>query len=160
MKNLVHQYLSGIELGEPQKFKNIEIFPVFGQSSRKLEYLTLSEAFQQRLVTVTEVSATGSVSEVKVAITGESGVLLVEGEELVGARQHRMVATSVLVKPKTETKVPVSCTEAGRWDYRTPAFAHSGHISPPSLRKLNSDSVAAALKRLLGHRSNQSAVWN
>ena len=159
MKNLVQKYLSRIEVREPQRFRNIEIFPVFADTNGKLEFLTLAEAFQRQLASVSEVSAAGSVPEVKVVNGGEVGTLLVEGEELLGARQHRMVATSALVAAKSEITVPVACTEAGRWSYREPTFVHSGHISPLMLRQLNSTAVAAALKRWLGHKSDQSAIW-
>lgn len=72
--------------------------------------------------------------------------------------QNRVLNTSNLLKPKSETIIPVNCTEgAGR--YRSPEFKHAGHISPHKLRKVKSSSVAAALLKSMGHKSDQGAIW-
>jgi len=44
------------------------------------------------------------VPELLVINQGERAVLLVDGEELVGAKQNRVLNTSVLVRGKSETK--------------------------------------------------------
>jgi hypothetical protein len=160
MNRLLKEYLPRIELGEPQQFKNIVVVPVFADLDSEPDYLTLNEALSQGLATVTEVSAAGTVPEVKVTNASDRFLLLVDGEELIGARQNRTMNTSILLAGKSETVVPVSCTEAGRWAYKTMAFADAGYVSPHKLRKTQSSSVAAALRRELGHKSDQHGVWN
>lgn len=49
-------------------------------------------------------------------------VLLYDGEELVGAKQNRIVNVSVLVEAKSSLRIPVSCVEQGRG---------AGRASPP-----------------------------
>ncbi len=159
MNALLTEYFSRIALGEPQQFKNLVIVPVFTRANGAPDYLTLTEALQQRLAAITEVSAGGQVPNVKVTNTSELYLLLVEGEELIGARQNRTLNTSILLAGNSETIVPVSCTEAGRWSYNTKAFADAGYVSPYKLRKIKSNSVAAALQRSMGHKSDQQAVW-
>jgi hypothetical protein len=44
MNNLLNEYLSEIELGEPQQFKNLVVVPIFKSRSSGPEYLTLGEA--------------------------------------------------------------------------------------------------------------------
>jgi len=159
MNTLLTEYLSRIELREPEQFKNVVIVPVFTSATAAPDYLTLTEALQQQLATITEVSAGGQVPNVKVANHSDLFLLLVDGEELIGARQNRTLNTSILLAAKSETIVPVSCTEAGRWSYKSAAFADAGYVSPHKLRKIKSSSVAASLKAAMGHKSDQQAVW-
>jgi len=133
--------------------------PHLHESQWRPEYLTLSEGLTRQLVSITEIHSAGTVPQVKVTNLAEALLLLVDGEELIGARQNRTLNTSILVAGKTELVVPVSCTEAGRWAYKRAAFADAGHVSPHKLRKAKSDSVTASLLRNLGHKSDQRAVW-
>ena len=81
------------------------------------EYITLREAIERGVFTVTEVSEGGSVPELMVANKGDVAVLLLDGEEVRGAKQNRILNTTILVGPKSTIKVPVSCVEHGRWSY-------------------------------------------
>ncbi len=86
------------------------------------------------LVTVTEVSQSGSVPELKVVNKADVPVLLLDGEELAGAKQNRVLNTTILLMEHSETIIPVSCTEHGRWDYATPSFSESGNVMAHQLR--------------------------
>ena len=108
---------------------------------------------------VEELSEGGSVPELRVVNEGTLPVLILEGDELVGAKQNRVVNSSVLVAADSELILPVSCVERGRWSYRSRAFT-SGPGSPHiALRRLKSRSVHDSLKRGRGHRSDQGSVW-
>jgi hypothetical protein len=155
----IHEYLSKLEFGEPQQHENIVIFPVYTSQGQTPDYLTLSEALQQHLAVITEVNPGGNVPNIKVQNAAEQFLLLVNGEELIGARQNRTLNTSILLAGKSETIVPVSCTEAGRWAYKTAAFTDAGFVSPHKLRKIKSDSVTNSLLHKMGHKSDQQAVW-
>jgi len=162
VNTLLNEYLSRIDLGDPQPFKNIIIVPAFAGDQHTPEYLTLTEALDQKLVSITEVNAAGTVPAVKVANNSDLFLLLVDGEELVGARQNRTLNTSILVAGRSETIVPVSCTERGRWGYQVgkAAFADAGFVSPHKLRSFTSKSVSQSLGRGLGHKSDQAGVWH
>src|SRR5688572_6635809 len=136
MNTLLADYISTITLGEPQRLRNLMVFPVFAANGHDREFLTLAEALQNNLVTLTEISQSGQVPHLKLTNAADVPVLLVEGEELIGAKQNRVLNTTILVNAKSETIIPVSCTEAGRWSYSSPLFKHSGHLSPHKLRKV------------------------
>lgn len=71
---------------------------------------------------VTEVSEAGSVPFLQVANGADRPLLLVDGEELIGAKQNRILNTTVLVAAHAEVTIPVSCVERGRWGYRGREF--------------------------------------
>lgn len=123
------------------------------------EYITLGEALERSLVTVTEVSEGGSVPDLKVANRADVAVLMLDGEELAGAKQNRVLNTTILLGAGTETVIPVSCTEQGRWSYQSPEFAHSGNIMARKIRSRKSRSVSESLKGQLSYQSDQGEVW-
>src|ERR1700730_11677852 len=69
-----------------------------------------------------EVSEAGSVLFLKVVNGADRQLLLLDGEELLGAKQNRILNTTVLVDAHTEVIIPVSCVEQGRWGYRGRQF--------------------------------------
>ncbi len=121
--SVVAESLSHIRLDEPQAHQNLFLFPLLGEAANAPEYLLLEEALARGLVRVTEVSEGGSVPELSLVNEGERPVLLLDGEELVGAKQNRILNLSVLVGPHSRTVIPVSCVEAGRWRHTSEAFA-------------------------------------
>ncbi len=102
------------------------------------------------LLSVAEVNEEGSVPELKVTNAADMSVLLLDGEELMGAKQNRVLNTSILLVVKSETIIPVSCTEHGRWSYSSPAFSDSGVVMSPSLRMRKVSSVSTSLERIRG----------
>jgi hypothetical protein len=135
------------------------VFPLFTGVNHSPEYITLADALERESLTIAEVSSGGSVPEVKVSSRADLPVLLLEGEELAGAKQNRVLNTSILLKQQDDTVIPVSCTEQGRWSYTSEAFLDSGHISPSKMRFAKERSVTRSLKMGLGHRSDQGEVW-
>jgi hypothetical protein len=63
-------------------------------------------------------------------------VLILDGEELVGAKQNRIVNTTILVAAGAEIVIPVSCVEQGRWTYKSDAFSSKHRVMSPSIRKV------------------------
>jgi hypothetical protein len=86
--------------------------------------------------------------------------LFLEGEELRGAMQNRILNMSVLVPAQAKLTIPVSCVEQGRWKRTSAFFSSSKHISPYRLRHGLKCSVTRSLKQQLGHSSDQAKVWD
>lgn len=161
MEAVIRNLLEGMAPGEPAQFGNLGVVPLFppGDKARGPKYITLAEALEQNLFAVTEVSQGGSVTELKVANRADRPVLILDGEELVGAKQNRIVNASILVPAKSEIVIPVSCTEQGRWNYVSASFRHSGHVMAQKARAFKSAAVSANLSRGMGFRSDQGQVW-
>jgi hypothetical protein len=73
-------------------------------------------------------------------------VLLLDGEELAGAKQNRVLNTTILLPEKSETVVPVSCTEANRWSYLSALFEESGEVMSAQIRAAKVHSVSRRLQ--------------
>ena len=72
--------------------------------------------------------------ELKVVNDCDERVLLLDGEELIGAKQNRIVNATFLIAGQTEIIIPVSCVEQGRWSYRSSKFGSGEKVMPPSMR--------------------------
>ncbi|MDX6545573.1 MAG: hypothetical protein QOG02_1347 [Gaiellales bacterium] len=144
-----------LQLGEPVVHRGITIVPVFPRLSPTAAYLTLDEALDQGLL-IGEINEHGSVPELLVRNPLGHSVLLYDGEELVGAKQNRILNVSVLVGAGVDSRIPVSCVEQGRWRRHSRTFTAAPHAANPDLRRrkalrLEHDSLALGLA--------QDEVW-
>jgi hypothetical protein len=160
MDKSVENYLLGMELGAGQSFENMTVFELLRGQNGGPEYITLREALERGVFTVTEVSEGGSVPELMVANKGDVPVLLLDGEELRGAKQNRILNTTILVAQKSSIKVPVSCVEHGRWSYQEREFKESGNVMHREMRMLNVRKVSESLRSSRQFRSDQGEIWD
>jgi hypothetical protein len=148
-----------VRIGDPIRHESLTVFPLFAEANGAVDYLLADEAIQTGTVTVQEVSEGGSVPDLLVENGGDSRVLFLEGEELVGAKQNRVLNTSLLLPAKSKVKIPVSCVERGRWAYHSRHFGSAGHHSPSRLRHTLKSAVSESLASGGGHTSDQGKVW-
>lgn len=159
MDQVMDEYISKLNLGAVKEFGDMSVIPIF-TPIKGPEYLTLKEALDADQLIITEIDESGRVSELKVKNTGDVPVLLLDGEEIIGAKQNRVLNTTILVAAGAEIEVPVSCTEQGRWSYRSRRFTDSDVIAAHRVRRSKSRSVHLNLKNEGNYRSNQMEVWN
>ena len=155
----IKKYFSRFDLGELQNFKNMTVLPLMTSIDDSPKYLTLKQALDQHVLVIGEVSKEGRVPELKVINKADTLVLLLDGEELAGAKQNRVLNTSILLKENSETIIPVSCTEQRRWSYKSQEFAESGTVMIPKIRKMKSQTVSDSLHESREFRSDQGTVW-
>lgn len=146
-------------VGDPIRHEALTVFPLFTDSNGSVDYLLSDEAIAAGAVTVAEVGEAGSIPDLLVENKGDSRVLFIEGEELRGAKQNRVLNTSVLVAARSRTTIPVSCVEQGRWRYRSRQFGHGGSHSSSKLRHILKKSVTRSAREGRGHGSDQGEVW-
>lgn len=130
--------LDTFQLGEPVEHRGIVATPLFPRRDPVAAYITLDEALP-RGFHIDEISDAGSVPELVVHNPTDARVLLYDGEELVGAKQNRILARTILVEARAKLPVPVSCVERGRWSYRTRDFAAAPRAAYPELRRVRHD---------------------
>jgi len=159
MDSAVRNFLVSFELGRVERHKNMAVFPLETSLDGGPEYVTLKEALEKSSFVITEVSEGGNVPNLKVSNKGKVPVLLLDGEELAGAKQNRVLNTTILVQEGTEIVIPVSCTEQGRWSYAARVFFESGHVMSPAMRSMNKAAVAASLESIREFRGDQGTVW-
>lgn len=148
-----------VRVGDAIRHQALSVFPLFAGPATPVDYLLSDEGIASGAVAIEEISQAGSVPELMVENKGDIRVLFIEGEELIGAKQNRILNTSVLIAAKSKTKIPVSCVEAGRWHHKSRHFGSSGHCSPSRLRYFVKGAVSHSLKTGRGHRSDQGKVW-
>jgi hypothetical protein len=152
--------LSDLAIGVPKEVSNLAAVPLSGNPPAALEYILVDEALEAKKVVVEEVSEGGSVPELRMTNFSSRVVLVVDGTELVGARQNRIVNASFLIPPKSITHIPVSCVEQGRWSYKGREFGSSRHFAAHSIRRGNAEYHRESLRRKGGYGSDQRQVWS
>ena len=159
MDAVVAKRLQSIEFGKLQQHRNMAVLPILASRDGGPAYITLAEALANGQMTVTEVGKDGSVPELQVTNDGGVAVLLLDGEELAGAKQNRVLNTSILLAANSKTIIPVSCTEQGRWHGDPPALFDSRVVMSPALRARKVRSVTESLDAGRRYRSDQAEVW-
>ena len=152
--------ISNLGIGEPAFHGGLTVFPLTAKERPSLDYLLLADGLKEGLVSVREVSQGGSVPDLAVENRANRPVLIVDGEELVGAKQNRVANLTLLVAAGKTTIIPVSCVEAGRWSYDRPDFAVSERMHYASGRAERYRSVQASMRTTGTRRSDQGRVWS
>jgi hypothetical protein len=143
---IIAKTLGSILAGKPQSHGALTIIPILAPMQAEPEWLTLAEAGDR--VRITEVGEEGSVPDLRVANLEDLPLLLLDDEQLVGAKQNRILNMTVLVAAQTEVTIPVSCVEQGRWSYRARHSAPSDFSLYAGLRAKKSAWVSRSLREL------------
>jgi len=156
---IVRKTLKEARLGAPRAHANLAVFPLWTAAPADRPYMTLDEALSSGRVRVTEVSQDGSVPDLCVVNDADRPVLLLDGEELRGAKQNRVLNLTILAPAGKTIFVPVACVEQGRWADLSAAFASSDHLLYSRSRAAKAAAVTASLGLSGRALSDQGAVW-
>jgi hypothetical protein len=127
--------------------------------SDTLDYISIGAALEAGKLEVREVSDSGSVNTLLVLNRADVPVFLMDGDILVGAKQNRIVNSSILLAPQSKTSIPVSCVEQGRWSYVSKGFQTPDYTAPTSLRSSKSSQILSSLRSSRMHMADQGEVW-
>jgi hypothetical protein len=159
MDQHLQDLMQTVEVGEPAFRENLTVFPIFGPERSSPNYMTLDEAIQTGSAEITEVSEGGSVPELLFKNHGKRPVLVLDGEELTGAKQNRIVNLTLMVAAESTAVIPVSCVEAGRWRETTSQFASANRVHFSEARARKMGRVNASMAAVGVASSNQGEVW-
>jgi hypothetical protein len=161
---LIRDALAALKLGAPQVHRNLALFPLLAERDPAPGYLLLEEALERKLARVTEVSEGGSVPELAFENGSAEKILLVDGDELVGAKQNRVVNISILVGAGKKLRIPVSCVEQGRWSYRRSGqhhdFASANRTLFAKARAKKAAQVSQSMRSSGRRTADQGAIWS
>lgn len=153
-------YFGQLTPGKPWVRDNLLLFPLTVQKSvEPPDYLLLDEALALGVLEVREVDQAGSVNQVRVLNRSPKPVLILDGEELLGAKQNRLVNATLLIPACIEIVIPVSCVERGRWSYQSDSFQRSEAFGYSTLRQQKASQVSTNLRRDQRFEADQGAVW-
>jgi hypothetical protein len=153
-----------VRLAPPARHGALTVFPLLAPGCDTLPLILMADALAAGTFRVTELGG-GSVPELATLNEGESDVLLLDGEQLIGARQNRTTSRSMILGARSRTTIPVSCMEQGRWHAVGEAFHAAEGCSPPRVRRhaRRTEARHAATGRPAGAevlREAQGEVWS
>lgn len=126
-----------------QSYKGLTIIPLKAETSNTIDFLTLNKGFDLGLVEVRECEVE-DVNNVIITNNAVTPLILIDGEEIIGAKQNRIVNKTLIVPPKTKMKISVSCTEKERWSYKNNHicnFEQSDYIANSNTRRAKASAL-------------------
>ena len=155
-----------IRAGSPRSYGGLTVFPLIAESDPRLPYDLLIDALGEGSLTIREIGS-GTVPNLLAHNTGSTDVLILDGEQLIGAKQNRITNRSILLAAGAKTEIPVSCMEQGRWHFTSEEFApapKARHAPSYVRRHARAAEAEVAVATGRGRRDSaamaQGLVWN
>lgn len=120
-------------VGEAVFLRNLTLFPVGLASANGAEVASVDEVLHDDLGEFRELD-TPRVGEIEFDNRSDKPVLMLDGEEITGSLQNRIIAASTYVEPRSARNIEVICAEEDRWD-ELGAFT-AGYCSYPGVRAI------------------------
>ena len=108
MNDILINAINNLEIKDPQIAHNLTVYPLVLHIEDGPNYITFPEALHNNHLSIKEVDNAGSVPDFIAINKGGMPVLGLNGEELVGAKQNRVLNTTVLLAAHSETTIPVT----------------------------------------------------
>ena len=155
---------AGLKYGRPLNHLNLTAYPLLVADAPEPGYVTLATAMATGHASIREVDEAGSVPVLLLENTGPNPILVLDGEELIGAKQNRVANCTILAPGHDTIEIPVSCVEADRWSYDGAAgedreFDLSDRALFMDGRRAKMGKVSASLRDRGDYDADQSEVW-
>jgi hypothetical protein len=152
--------LASLRVGVGAAHAGMTVFPIFASSTAvpTLRYRTLEQAIGEGAVEVVE-QASATVPELTLRNKSAVMIFVLDGEEVIGGRQNRIVNASFLIAANSTVTLPVTCVEHGRWHDVSRVFS-SGESMPHAMRLAKHRQVSASLARMSRPIADQGATWD
>jgi len=159
VESQVHAWLAGLRLGSAQTMGSLTVTPLLHPSADRRGDLLSHDALSAGVLDVLEKDG-GVVQELLARNKGDRPIVIVEGETLIGARQNRVIAHTVVVGPGTDVVVPVGCVEQGRWRFTSERFESGAAPTDWKLRRGIKTSVLRTRSSTGRTALDQQALWS
>jgi hypothetical protein len=118
---------------EPVFLRNLVIYPLQGKDHNGFSPAVMDDLLRSNQVLFRELD-TPEIDEIIFENQSEYPVLMLDGEEITGSLQNRIIAHSQIIEAKSSENIPVVCVEEERWD-EIGGFK-TGNCSYPQLRSI------------------------
>jgi hypothetical protein len=156
----IRHALATVTLGTTIEYRGLAVTALIGDDDPACDYLLVEEALSRGAVTIREVSAYGAMNQLHVFNRADKPLLIVDGQELAGSVQNRVINLSVLIRPQRDALIPVSCVERGRCAGQTYRFTSASRMQFASGRAKKMADVSRSLSSRNERQSNQAAIWH
>jgi hypothetical protein len=143
-----------------QKEQNLSIVQIKSSNQNSFDFITGLAAIKENLIEVKEVSESAAVNTLNVFNLSKQFVFFMDGDILSGAKQNRVLNTSILLAPNSKTHIPVCCVERGRWSHISEKFQSTDYIAPSFLRAKKAGRINDSLASGMSFMANQGEVWD
>jgi hypothetical protein len=126
-------FFSNIKTDEPVFLRNLTIYPVCLSTENGLDIASVDEVMDTALGEFHELD-TALIDEIGFENQSDKPVLMLDGEEITGSLQNRIIAASTLIEPRVSANIEVICAEEGRWSEL--GIFKTGYCSYPGIRTL------------------------
>lgn len=125
--------LKHLSLAKRQNYENITVVPILSDTDTPFDVLDLKKGLKMGLVTIGECD-NSNIEQVKLKNNSISPLILLDGEEIAGSLQNRIISQTMIIAPKSEIKIPVNCSEKGRNTYKS-EFHYSNYMANSNTRR-------------------------
>ncbi|MGQ9464379.1 MAG: ARPP-1 family domain-containing protein [bacterium] len=130
--------MNTLTLTEPIFLRNLMIYPINnGNDGKKIAVNTIEDNIEYRTGAFHELGVP-DINKVIFDNQGNLPVLMIDGEEITGSLQNRIIAQSTMVEAHTKTNIPVICAEQNRW--KELGTFKTGYCSYPKIRSILAES--------------------
>ena len=125
--------LRHLSLAERQNYENMTVIPILSDTNTPFDVLDLKEGLKMGLVKIEECD-NSNIEQVKLKNNSISPLILLDGEEIAGSLQNRIISQTMIIAPKSEIKIPVNCSEKGRNTYKS-ELHYSNYMANSNTRR-------------------------
>jgi len=154
LPDFTSDYINSLRMGEPFFEGNILFVPLHSDSSGD-GFSLLDESVDTGALLIEE---RNRIDSVLLSYNGRNPLFVMDGEEIVGARQNRIFNTSFTIENEDKLSVPVTCVEEGRWS-GSKNFSTGRICAHPAIRAITAASITKNLSTNHSFMSDQNSVW-
>ena len=148
-------------LGNLHRIHGLGVIPILTEDVPELQVLEpLELALERGWARISETSPGGEVPFLLLENTSDRPIIILDGEELIGGKQNRIINTTLVILGSTSVRIPVSCVQAGRWRHESADFESAGSVFRARSRAAQMATVTANVRDSGSFRSDQGAVWD